>query len=65
MEPVPAPKGERTTSYEGVPSQRMADAIESCVGSVMSARLLEAAEQARSESLITAGEYNRLKREPS
>lgn len=65
VEPVTAPKGNRATSYEGTPSQRAADAIESCVGSVMTARLLEAAKQARGEGLVTASEYNRLKREPS
>ena len=63
VEPVTAPKGERTTSYEGIASQRVADAIESCAGSVMPARLLEAAKQARGEGLVTAGEYERLERE--
>ena len=63
VEPVIAPKGERATSYEGIPSQRVADAIESCAGSVMPARLLEAAKQARGEGLVTAGEYERLERE--
>ena len=56
-------KGERTTPYEGIPSQRVADVIESCVGSVVPARLLEAAKQVRGESLITASEYERLERE--
>lgn len=59
------PKGERTTSYEGIPSQCVADAIECCTGSAMSARLLEAAKRARGEGLVTTSEYNRLKREPS
>ena len=63
VEPVTAPKGERATSYEGIPSQRVADAIESCAGSVMPARLLEAAKRARGEGLVTAGEYERLERE--
>ena len=63
VELVTAPKGERATSYEGIPSQRVADAIESCTGSVMPARLLEAAKQARGEGLVTAGEYERLERE--
>ena len=38
VEPVSAPKGERTTSYEGIPSQCVADAIECCTGSAMPAR---------------------------
>ena len=63
VEPVAAPKGERATSYEGIPSQRVADAIESCASSVMLARLLEAAKQARGEGLVTADEYDRLEKE--
>lgn len=63
VEPVAAPKGERATSYKSIPSQRVADAIGSCIGSAMPARLLEAAKQARSESLVTTGEYERLERE--
>lgn len=65
MEPVSAPKGKRTTSYEGIPSQCVADAIECCTGSAMPARLLEAVKQARGEGLVTTSEYNRPKREPS
>lgn len=49
VETVAAPKGERTTRYEGIPSQRVADAIESCAGSVMPTRLLETAKKARGE----------------
>ena len=60
-----APKGERTTSYEDIPSQRVADAIKSCGGSEMPARLLETAKQACGEGLVTAGEYERLEREPA
>lgn len=63
VEPVAAPKGERTTSYEGIPSQRVADAIESCMDSVIPARLLEAAKQAHGEGLVTADEYDRLEKE--
>lgn len=58
-----APKGERTTSYEDIPSQRVADAIKSCGGSEMPVRLLETAKQACGEGLVTAGEYERLERE--
>lgn len=38
---------ERATSYKNTPSQCLADAIKSCAGSEMPARLLEAAKQAR------------------
>ena len=62
VEPVTAPKGERTMYYEGILSQRVADAIESCAGSVMPARLLEAARQTRDEGLVPAGEYERLEK---
>ncbi|RHS39637.1 hypothetical protein [Collinsella sp. AF08-23] len=58
-----APKGERTTSYEDIPSQRVADAIKSCGGSEMPARLLETTKQACGEGLVTAGEYEGLERE--
>ena len=44
---VPAPKGASTTFYEGIPSQRVADAIKACEGSVMGERLAEAAKRAR------------------
>lgn len=37
VEPVTAPKGERTTSYENIPSQWVADAIKSRAGSEMPA----------------------------
>lgn len=40
----------------------MADAIKSCGGSEMPARLLETAKQACGEGLVTAGEYERLER---
>lgn len=43
----------------------MADAIKSCGGSEMPARLLETAKQACGEGLVTAGEYERLEREPA
>lgn len=65
VEPVSAPKGERTTSYEGIPSQCVADTTECCASSAMPARLLEAAKQARGEGLVTTSEYNKLEREPS
>lgn len=63
VEPVAAPKGERATGYEGIPSQRVADAIETCMRSAMPGRLREAAKQAREEGLVTSDEYDRLEKE--
>lgn len=60
---VSAPEGARITSYEGIPSQRVSDAISVCRGSIMPERLRDAADQARKEGLITAGEHERLKGE--
>lgn len=60
---VPAPNDDHTTRYEGIPSQRVVDAIVSCTGTVMPARLLDAAKQARSKGLITADDYDRLERD--
>lgn len=57
---VPAPKGASTTFYEGIPSQRVADAIKACEGSVMGERLAGAAKLARAEGLVTSGEYENL-----
>lgn len=57
---VPAPKGASTTFYEGIPSQRVADAIKACEGSVMGERLAEAAKLAHAEGLVTSGEYENL-----
>ncbi len=60
---VPANKADRTTYYEGIRSQRVADAIRECRGFVMTERLVDAVEQARREGLITAGEYDELEQE--
>ena len=62
---VAAQKGDRTTCYEGIRSQRVADAIRECRRSVLAERLLDAAGQARLEGLITAGEYAELLKELS
>lgn len=63
IELVPAPKGERTTFYDGIHSQLVADALRECKDSVMPDRLINAAQQARREGLITAGEYSELEKE--
>ena len=61
--PVPAKEGDRTTHYEGIRSQRVADAIRECRGYVMRDRLLTAVEDARREGLITKKECDELRRE--
>lgn len=52
----------RTTRYEGLLSQPVADAILECRGRVDSARLLDAAKQARGEGLLTTQEWQRVGR---
>ncbi len=59
---VPASKLDRITHYNGIRSQRVADAIRECWRSVMPERLADAAKEARREGLITAGEYDELEK---
>ena len=49
--------------YEGISSQRVADAIDACKGFVMTERLTEATEHARAKGLITSDEYKKLMEE--
>ncbi|MFR9005688.1 MAG: type IV toxin-antitoxin system AbiEi family antitoxin domain-containing protein [Collinsella aerofaciens] len=62
---VSAPENAKTTFYEGIPSQCVADAIEACKGSVMTERLIEATKHAQAEGLITSNEHERLMKELS
>lgn len=48
------------TSYEGVPSQSVADAIRSCRGKIMDDRLRDATKNARKQGLITQLEEREL-----
>lgn len=50
----------RTTFYEGLESQPVVDALIECRGRIEAGRLLEAAEQARAEGLLTTTEWQRL-----
>lgn len=52
-----------TTLYEGLRSQRVADAILECRGRVEPSRLLEATEEARREGLVTRDEWLRVRKE--
>lgn len=61
--PVPAKEGDRTTYYEGIRSQRVADALRECRHAVMRERLVDATRQAKREGLITEKEYGELQEE--
>ena len=63
VEPVPAKEGDRTTCYEGIRSQRVADAIRECSSYVMRDRLLTAVNDALREGLITKEECDKLEKE--
>ncbi|MDN5794800.1 MAG: hypothetical protein L0H79_03495 [Intrasporangium sp.] len=52
----------RTTLYEGLKAQRVADAILECRGRIETERLLDAARQARKEGLLTTAEWQRVRK---
>lgn len=60
---VPPPERIKATLYEGIPSQRITDAIKACKKSVMTERLIETTNRARTEGLITPNEYKKLMKE--
>lgn len=64
VQPV-AMSGKTVTSYEGIPSQSLAEAISECRGMVMGGRLKSAVEDARREELITKDEFEHLRKELS
>lgn len=53
---------ERTTLYEGLAAQPVADAILECRGHIETERLLDATKQARSEGLLTTTEWHRVRK---
>lgn len=56
-------KGEvRTTRYEGLESQTVADAILECRGRIETARLVDAAKSARESGLLTTTEWERVRK---
>lgn len=57
--------GKTVTSYEGIPSQSLAEAILECRGMVMGERLKSAVEDAKREGLITKDEFEHLRKELS
>ncbi|MCX6408529.1 MAG: hypothetical protein NTV28_16575 [Propionibacteriales bacterium] len=52
-----------TTRYEGLESQRVAEAILECRGRIERSRLLGAADEARREGLVTTQEWQRVRKE--
>lgn len=52
----------RTTHYEGLRAQPVADAILECRGQIENGRLLEAAQQARAEGYLTTSEWASIKK---
>lgn len=52
----------RTTFYEGLEAQPVADAILECRGRIETERLLRAAKQAREEGLLTTTEWQRVRK---
>jgi predicted transcriptional regulator of viral defense system len=55
--------GARTTLYDGLRAQPVADALLECRGRVQAERLLVAAKQARAEGLLTTTEWKRVRKE--
>lgn len=53
----------RTTFYEGLRAQPVADAILECRGRIGTGRLIDAAKQARTKGLLTTPEWQRVKKE--
>lgn len=52
----------RTTFYEGLAAQRVADAIVECRGRIERERLQDAAKQARGEGLLTTAEWQQVRK---
>ncbi|MGY5765310.1 type IV toxin-antitoxin system AbiEi family antitoxin domain-containing protein [Brachybacterium sp. DNPG3] len=52
----------RTTHYEGLAAQPVADALLECRGAIDADRLRAAAERARREGLLTTAEWQRVRR---
>lgn len=50
----------RTTFYEGLEAQPVADAILECQGRIETERLIDAAKQARKDGLLTTSEWQRV-----
>lgn len=62
IELTQVPDGARTTFYEGLASQPMAEAILECRGHIETERLLDAARQARQEGLLTTTQWRQVRK---
>ncbi|AXE37798.1 hypothetical protein [Acidipropionibacterium virtanenii] len=60
IELTQVPADARTTFYEGLASQQVADAILECRGRIETDRLVDAAGKARREGLLTTTEWRRV-----
>lgn len=63
IELTQVPAGARTTAYEDLRAQPVADALIECRGRVHGERLLSAAKQAKAEGLLTTAEWRRVRKE--
>ena len=63
IEVVRLPKGTRAGWFDGIPSQSVADAIRTCVDTVMGERLVQAVADAKGAGLIGVSEADELERE--
>lgn len=62
VEPIQV-KEVQATAYYGIPSQRLSDAIRSCIKTVPKDRLISAVDEAEREGLIFGEELNTLRKE--
>lgn len=62
VEPIQV-KEVQATAYYGIPSQKLADAIRSCIKTVPKDRLISAVDEAEREGLIFGDELNSLRKE--
>ncbi|PRA00124.1 hypothetical protein CQ010_14985 [Arthrobacter sp. MYb211] len=55
----------KVTHYQGIPAQRVAEALIECRGQVPASRLRDAATRARAEGLLTSAEWRQVRKELS
>ncbi len=62
---VRSPADTKVSSYHGIRSQRVAEALLECRGKIPVSRLRDAAAQARAEGLLTTSEWRHVRKELS
>ena len=60
---VRSPADAKVSSYHGIRSQRVAEALLECRGKIPASRLQNAATQARAEGLLTTSEWRHVRKE--